>query len=280
MAVGTEQHTADGSSGDEEQESSRGRHRRVRRQRSGRLRWWHEVLLIAIGYAIYTLIRNTVPRHGSRATANARDIERWERDLGIFHEHAWNDWLAGQHVLSVVSNYWYAVAHFLVTIGVAVWILWKHPRHARPLRIAWYSTNVFALFGFFFYPLAPPRLMPGFVDTVAKYGLWGSWGKEGSPDGASNPYAAMPSMHIGWSTWCAIVIVVLASRWWVKALGIAYPLITLFVIAGTGNHYFLDAVGGLIALGLGFVTARLLTGAWPFTPERDPPVQLASAKLA
>jgi hypothetical protein len=79
-------------------------------------------------------------------------------------------------------------------------------------------------------------------------------------------------MHIGWSTWCAIVVVVLASRWWVKLLGIAYPLVTLVVIAGTANHYFLDAVGGLIALGIGFAAARVITGSWPFqeTEDADP----------
>ena len=254
-----------------DQTAASGRHRRAARRRgASRLTWWHEVLLIAVGYAIYTVIRNTVPRHGHRALANAVDIERWEKDLGIFHEHGLNNWFAAHHDIAVVGNYWYATAHFIVTIGVAVWVLWKHQRYARRLRIAWYSTNVVALFGFYFYPLAPPRMMPGFVDTVVTFGLWGSWGKKESPDGASNPYAAMPSMHIGWSVWCMLVVVVLARHWWIKALAIAYPIITVVVIAGTGNHYYLDAVGGLIALGLGFIIARLISGAWPFTPEPGP----------
>jgi len=250
--------------------SEPGRHRRRHRAATARLQWWHEVLLIAVGYAIYTVIRNVVPRHHDRAIQNAIDIERWERDLGILREHGINTWLAAHHSIAVVANYWYATAHFVVTIGVAIWILWKHPRYARPLRIAWYSTNLAALVGFYFYPLAPPRLMPGFVDTIVKFGIWGSWGKEGSADGASNPYAAMPSMHVGWSVWCTIVIVVLARRWWIKALAVAYPVVTILVISGTANHYFLDAVGGLVALGIGFSVARLITGAWPFTPENHP----------
>ena len=246
-----------------------------RRSRSTALAWWHEVLLVAIGYAIYTLIRNLVPAHRSRALHNAADIERWERALGIFREHGLNDWFAPNEVLSTLANYWYASMHFAITIVVAVWILWKHPRRARPLRIAWYSTNLLALIGYWLYPLAPPRLMPGFVDTIAKYGIWGNSGSAANADGASNQFAAMPSMHIGWSTWCAIVIVVLARRWWVKALGVAYPLITLVVIAATANHYFLDALGGLIALAGGFLIARLITGHSPLLPEAlpgsDPP---------
>jgi len=244
-----------------------------RRPRIVALRWWHEVLLVAVGYGIYTLIRNAVPRHESRARGNALDVEHLERTLGILREHGINNWLAAHHDLAVVANYWYATMHFIVTIGVAIWILWKHPRHARPLRIAWYSTNVVALIGYYAYPLMPPRLMPGFHDTIAELGIWGTKGTAANADGASNQFAAMPSMHIGWSTWCAIVIVVFATSWWIKVLGVAYPIITLFVIAGTANHYFLDAVGGLAALALGFAIARLITGHGPFTaePEPEPP---------
>jgi len=254
--------------------------RRPRLARGGHLRWWHEVLLVAVGYAIYTLIRNHVPSHDTAAVTNAHRVVRLEKTLGIFHEHGVNTWLYHHHAIGVVANYWYAVMHFLVTIIVAVWVLWKHPRHARPLRIAWYSTNLFALIGFAFFPLVPPRLLPhgGFYDTVVLFGTWGSWGKHGI-DAASNQYAAMPSMHIGWSTWCAIVIAVLAKRWWVKAIGIAYPIVTFFVIIGTANHYIMDAIGGLVSLALGFGVQRLITRAGPFAPEPLPPPRIkASAR--
>jgi hypothetical protein len=233
--------------------------------------WWHEVVLIAVGYAVYTVIRDTVPAHRATAFHNARNIVRYERDLGIFHEHAINAWLAPIHWLSDVADYWYATAHFVVTIGVAVWIIWKHPPQARALRIAWYSMNLYALLGFAFYPLAPPRLLPGFVDTIMKYGIWGSVGKKGSADGASNQFAAMPSMHIGWSTWCAVVLIAMSTRWWVKALAAAYPMVTFVVILGTGNHYILDAVGGLVALSLGFATSWAITRHSPFAPDPGVP---------
>ncbi|HEY5334747.1 MAG TPA: phosphatase PAP2 family protein [Mycobacteriales bacterium] len=240
--------------------------------------WWHEVVLIAVGYAIYTVIRDTVPAHRATAFHNARDIVRWERDLGIFRELDVNEWLVKTHWLVDFADYWYATAHFAVTLGVAAWIIWKHPRLSRSLRIAWYSMNLYALIGFAFYPLAPPRFFDGknalpnlhFVDTIMSYGIWGSVGKKGSADGASNQFAAMPSMHIGWSTWCAVVIVVVATRWWVKLLGALYPLVTLFSIIGTANHFFLDAVGGLGALALGFLTAWAMTRHGPFTPEPEP----------
>ena len=40
-----------------------------------------------------------------------------------------------------------------------------------------------------------------------------------------------------------------------------YPVFTVIVIVITGNHYLLDAVGGLIVLGLGWVLAGIFTRA-------------------
>lgn len=224
-------------------------------------------MLIAVGYAIYTVIRDTVPAHRATAFRNAHQIVGLEQRLGVYHEHALNAAIAPIGWLSDVCDYWYATSHFAVTIGVAVWIIWRHPRLSRSLRIAWYSMNLYALVGFAFYPLAPPRFLPGFVDTIMKYGIWGSVGKAVNADGASNQFAAMPSMHIGWSTWSAVVIVVVATRWWVKALAVAYPLVTFVVIVGTGNHYVLDVAGGLAALTLGFATSVVITRHRPFQPD-------------
>lgn len=235
------------------------------------LRWWHEVMIVAVGYAFYTVIRNAVPTRQSVANQHAYDVINWERTLHLFHEHGLNVALAAHHALAVFANYWYALAHFVVTIVVGIWVLAKHPRHARPLRIAWYSMNIVALVGFALFPLAPPRLAPGegFIDTVVQLGTWGSWGSHGI-DSASNQYAAMPSMHIGWSLWCAVVIVGLARHWWVKALGAAYPLMTLGIILGTANHYVLDALGGVLALLSGFLIQRIITGRRAFVLT-DPP---------
>jgi hypothetical protein len=70
--------------------------------------------------------------------------------------------------------------------------------------------------------------------------------------------------------------VLLARRGWVRALGALYPLATLFVIVGTANHYFLDAVGGVIAFVAGLLLVRLLTRK-PVLPRlRRTPVSAAS----
>ena len=88
-----------------------------------------------------------------------------------------------------------------------------------------------------------------------------AFGNEGYED-VSNQYAAMPSMHIGWSTWVALVLAPLMRRRWLRVLAISYPILTLFCIIVTGNHYWIDGVGGLICLGAGYLIARAATAAW------------------
>ena len=89
---------------------------------------------------------------------------------------------------------------------------------------------------------------------VAELRGLGSFGSE-EMAAVSNQYAAMPSMHIGWSTWCALVLAPLVRRRWLRALAVAYPVLTLFDIIVTGNHYWIDGLGGLLCLGVGYAVA-------------------------
>ena len=76
----------------------------------------------------------------------------------------------------------------------------------------------------------------------------------------SNQYAAMPSLHVGWSLWCGVVIALVAPYLWMKILGMLYPLLTVAVIVGTANHYVLDAVGGAAVVAAGFGLQYVLLG--------------------
>ena len=232
---------------------------RIRAVRRPKL--WQEILLIAFGYWLYSLVRDAVPSHEVAATHRAVDIYSFERTLHIGFERSINAFVAHTHWLAYVCDYYYATLHFVVTIGVLVWLYFKHPLRYRSIRSVMFAMNIAALIGFWAFALAPPRMLhaEGFIDTILKFGIWGSWGSSGI-DSASNQYAAMPSLHIGWSLWCAIVIVALAQRRWVRILGALYPCATLFVILGTANHFVLDAVGGVVVLACGFLAQRLLSG--------------------
>src|SRR5262249_36699008 len=125
--------------------------------------------------------------------------------------------------------------------------------------LAW-ATGI-ALIGFMFYPLMPPRLMPasyGFVDTLAKYPTFWSF-NSGAVNKISNQFAAMPSVHCAWALWCACALVPRLRRRWAKLLAAIYPALTIIAIVITANHFFLDAVGGFAALGIGRIIAKRFT---------------------
>ncbi|TDE00483.1 phosphatase PAP2 family protein [Jiangella asiatica] len=220
-----------------------------------------ELALLASAYAIYSMIRNAVPANRPRAIASSLDIWRAEQSLNIDFELWLNHTVHAVEWLAVAMSYFYAIMHFVVTGAVLVWLFWQHPGRYRAARTVLAFTTVLALFGYFFYPLAPPRLLPGglFHDTVAIHETWGSV-TSGDLQSLTNQYAAMPSMHAGWSLWCGVAIVMFARHRLVRVLGVMYPLATLIVITGTANHYVLDAVGGYIALSAGFALQRLLHG--------------------
>ncbi|MEU3963038.1 phosphatase PAP2 family protein [Streptomyces buecherae] len=236
---------------------------RLRAPRRPRL--WFEILLIAVSYWTYSLIRNAVPAHKDTALRNAHWIWDAEQSLGLAVERGVNHGVDSVTWLIVGMNYYYATLHFVVTIGVLVWLYRWHPGRYAAIRLVLFATTGVALVGFFLFPLAPPRLMPDmdFIDTVLVHHTWGSLAS-GNLAEVSNQYAAMPSMHIGWSTWCGITIAALARPRWVKTLGVLYPVATLVVIVATANHFWLDAVGGLICLSFGFAVTALWYAASPY----------------
>jgi hypothetical protein len=239
-----------------------------RRLRDGHaLYWWVEILAILGFYLVYSAIRDVSGSHQQRALANARHIISLERHLAIFHEVTIQRWALHFTPLIITANYMYGSLHFVVTIGVAVWLFRSYsddyPRYRNTLAI----TTALALIGFTIFPLMPPRLLLhdgglhiGFVDTLERYKT--IWSFDSGPAAkVSNQYAAMPSVHIAWSTWCALALVPRMKTLPRKILAASYPVITLVVIVITANHYFIDAVGGLLILTIGWVVANRFTRA-------------------
>ena len=201
---------------------------------------------------------------------NAEHIIRWQRWLGIYHEETLQDWAQHFKPLIIAGNYFYGSLHFVVTIAAGIFLFRKfsddYPRYRNTLAVA----TLLALIGFKLFPLMPPRLLPGsygFVDTLAKYPTFWSF-NSGAVSKISNQYAAMPSVHVCWSTWCALVFAPRVKHRWAKVLAVAYPFFTVIVIVITGNHYLLDAVGGLVVLSLGWVTRRHLHQSRPGRTRR------------
>ncbi|WNF26702.1 phosphatase PAP2 family protein [Streptomyces sp. C11-1] len=253
---------------DEAAPEARRRNRALTRLRSlrspRRPRLWFEILLIAVSYWLYSLVRNAVPEQKAAALANADWIWSAEQSIGLAFEETVNHAVNSVTWLIVSMNYYYATLHFIVTIGVLVWLYRSHPGRYAATRLVLFSTTAVALLGYYLYPLAPPRLMNGanFIDTVLVHETWGSMAS-GDFKNMSNQYAAMPSMHIGWSLWCGLTIFALAKAPWARILGLLYPMATLVVIVATANHFWLDAVGGMACLAFGYALSRAWYGSLP-----------------
>jgi len=228
------------------------------------LRWWREVLYILIFYGIYSVVRNM---QGSatvgelHAFNNAREIIDIERFLHIYNERSVQEAFLPYHGFIEFWNLFYGTFHFFVTIGALLWLFRRFPERYPKWRNTLACTTAIALVGFATYPLMPPRLLPpsfDFVDTLREYGsLWSF--DSGAMHKISNQYAAMPSLHFGWSGWCALVLLITLPRNWMKLIAVLYPFATTFSIVVTGNHYWLDAVGGAVALALGYGFAIVIT---------------------
>jgi hypothetical protein len=226
-----------------------------------RLRWWREAIYVLLFYVVYSAIRNLF---GSAAVSaetafdNAVVIMDIERAIGTFHEETIQDWFLGSRWFIQFWNVFYGTFHFAVTTFCIVWLFRRFPERYVRYRTTLAATTALALIGFATFPLMPPRLLPhsfGFVDTLKEYG--GLWSFDsGAMQKVSNQYAAMPSLHFAWSTWCAMVLVPTLRRPWLRWLAVIYPALTLFAIVVTANHYWIDALGGAVILGGGYLVGR------------------------
>jgi hypothetical protein len=232
--------------------------------------WWQELGIIALGYWLYSLGRNAIPSQEKIATRHGHDIEKLQDALHLNFEQSINGWVFHHEWLAQLMDYYYATLHFVVTIGVLLWLFVKRPHIYRGARTVLFTTTLIALAGFALYPLSPPRLLnpTRYYDTLLRFHTWGSLA---DPEIAkhSNQYAAMPSLHIGWALWCGLTLFMCARSKWVRGLGLVYPVFTLIVIVGTANHYIVDAVGGAIVIALAFGLQWLFSGHGAYSPPVD-----------
>ncbi|MFF8970906.1 phosphatase PAP2 family protein [Streptomyces sp. NPDC014995] len=214
-----------------------------------------ELLLVAGLFLVYKLGRQLATGHTAEAFRNAHrvwDAERWLRLPG---EGAVQSLLLHGDTLVRVANTYYATVHFPATAAFLVWLLLRHPAHYVWARRVLAAVTAAALALHLLLPLAPPRMLAatGLIDTARVYGP----SVYGPPqtDQLSNQFAAMPSLHFGWALMVAIgLIAATRSRW--RWLWLLHPLVTLLVIVGTANHYWLDALVAAALLGTALAAVR------------------------
>ena len=219
--------------------------------------WWREIILVGVLYGAYELSRGVGDINVKSALGNGQAILHWERLWHLAPEQVLNTTVDHVTWIAVAASYFYSVMHYLVTPTVLIWMYRKHHDHYGPARTALAFSTILGLFGYLLVPTAPPRMLKhsGLHDTLAATSGYGWWGGEGSvPRGLgalTNQFAAMPSLHVGWAIWCGVLIAMYAKRWWVRTLGVLYPIATTIVVMATGNHYLVDAFAGAVVMAAG-----------------------------
>lgn len=234
--------------------------------------WWFEILLIVAFDVAYEHVRNMVRLQPVEAINHGIEVLRVTQWFHLDLEESFNQLLVNNHWLAEIANYDYATLHLPLTAGVLIWVFWKHRDRYLPIRNVLLGTTVLGLIGFWIFPTAPPRLLPGdgFVDTVVYFKTWGSWADPKVAD-ATNQFAAMPSMHCAWALWCGLCLFFLARNRAVRAFGILYPIWTVFVVLGTANHFLLDAIAGISCVGVTAALVWRLYGYHPWVPRNASP---------
>ncbi|MFI9749154.1 phosphatase PAP2 family protein [Streptomyces collinus] len=228
-----------------------------------------ELLLVAGLFLVYKFGRQLATGHTGEAIDNAHRVWDFERAVHLPGEGAVQSLLLHGDGLVHLANTYYAAVHFPATAAFLIWLYLRRPAHYVWARRVLAAVTAAALALHLLFPLAPPRMLAatGLVDTARVYGpsVYGN----PATDSLSNQFAAMPSLHFGWALMVAVgLIVATRSRW--RRLWLAHPLLTLLVIVGTANHYWLDAIVATALLGLALAVIL------PRTPSGGTPVPLRS----
>jgi hypothetical protein len=219
-----------------------------------------ELAVILALLLLYRLGRTLGQDEAARAFDNARDVLAVEDRLGIDTELSFQRAVLDHTGVIRLLNRYYASVHFPASIAFLVFIYVRAPKLVAHIRFLFVAVTAAGLILHLIYPLAPPRMLNGYVDTIARYGP--AIYDRSAVASTANQFAAMPSLHFGWAVLVAYGVVrALNTRW--RLLIALHPAITLAAIVLTANHYWLDALVAfaLIVAAMALAPEALLTRA-------------------
>ena len=216
-----------------------------------------ESAIVAALYGLWQLAGSVSTSTGDGAFSRGEWIVRFERGW-LPSERDAQQLLTHSELLTRAANWYYAAMHFTALGLLLLWLFVRH-RHRYPRVRNVLVLLTAACLVIQFVPVAPPRLLPGlgFVDTAARYGE-----SVYSISGITvDQLSAMPSVHVGWSllvAWAVITASPWRYRWWI----VAHPVLTVFVVVATANHFWLDGIVAALLLAAAIVAGSLSDRLW------------------
>ncbi|MGE0599367.1 MAG: phosphatase PAP2 family protein [Dehalococcoidia bacterium] len=225
----------------------------------------HEIVVVVVSFLIYFAIRGAVVDRAGEAMVRSIHLIELEQRLHLYHELRMQSWILDHYWLIKLMNWVYFWGHMPLVIVVAVWLYVWHRKAYFITRNAFLASGAIGVVIYWLFPVAPPRLIPfaGFIDTMAAFDRVGYNAQEARA--FVNPYAAVPSLHFGWSLLLAVIVAWISRRPAAYVFAFAWPVAMFFAVVMTGNHFILDAVAGAIVsfagLGISFAIAHYCH--WP-----------------
>lgn len=225
---------------------------------------FRQIGLFVVAELLYETVRGLAEGRRSVAFANGERIIEIEKATGTFFEPSVQAFFIAERWVVDAANFLYMNSHFVLTTAFLVWLyIWRNDNFYFVRNMFMVAMGL-ALVGYALLPTAPPRLFPeyGFVDTITDF-------SNVNHDSALvklfiNPYAAVPSMHCAFALMIGIPGALLAKRLWARIAWGLYPLVVIWVVVVTGNHFWLDAAAGaLVAATSTLVAWRVLAPIRP-----------------
>jgi hypothetical protein len=203
-----------------------------------------------LGFLLVYRLARGIADHGGAVTPvareNARRVIALESHVHALYELSLQKVLLSSRLLLELAAATYWLSQFVV-LGIALlWVYFRRTEAFTRFRNWLMLANVIGLVGYILVPTAPPRMFPnlGFLDVEALFS-----GLTTSSKGVSalaNPYAAMPSLHAADALIVGISMAFVCRRLWSKVLWLLWPPWVWFTVMATGNHFWLDCLGGVL----------------------------------
>jgi hypothetical protein len=229
-----------------------------------------QIGLFVLAELSYEAVRGIADGARDQAMINGQNVISLEKGLHTFFEPNLQAIFIDHRWMIDFANYMYMNSHFVVTTTFLVWLYVFRNQNFYFVRNMFMVAMALAIVGYAVVPTAPPRLYPqdGFVDTITDFAQVNH--DSGLVKLFINPYAAIPSMHVAFSTMIGVTGILVAHHRSSKILWAAYPVLVFWVVVVTANHFWIDGAAGLLVAVLAALAARSLARArpavWSFRP--------------
>jgi len=212
-----------------------------------------QALGLGVGLGLYMAVRALSTASSNEAIHNASRLLRFEDALGIDIESSFQKAALGFDWLITGANWFYSFAYWPMIFGTLIYTWMRHREVFVRYRNALIFSGLIGLVIFALFPVAPPRFLDGYVDTINsaarhQFIAYPSW--------LINENAALPSFHVGWVVLSAVLLIPLSRRWFVKALLTIPGIVMALTVIVTGNHYLVDIFAGIAISLAGLQLAR------------------------